>query len=344
MKRAACLALVAVLAASSAAAPADAFLMELLAAKFGGKAPAASAKPVGAASAVVAEPVVAAEPAAAPLAAAPRPMMMMAKPAAMAKPAVAAMAKPAAVAATAKPAAAAMAAAAPAACPPEGFDSAANFDLARYVDGRWYTFAQRPVSYQPPDSLFCVTALYTPIEGGAPAGKGGVDVRNYSNRGGVNGGALGTSGAGGPDAPSRPGGPPAGKEPFAMIALPHPVGGPNSTDPATAASKLIVGPKQFLSAAPAPVLARLLGPNYQIAAFDEAGYQWAVVVSGKPDVPGKGGLCKFGGDSGFWLFSREPVVSAATRAAVEAAAEAKGLDTSDLVAVGQAGCKYEGAR
>lgn len=358
--RRATLALSLVVALLAAAAPADAFLLEFLSAKFGG---ASSAKATAAAAAPAAEPVavtvaVAAAAAPKPAAAAPRPLLaaavaakpavaaaVAAKPAsvaAMAKPAVAAMAKPAAMPAVAA-ASSAAASASSAACPPKNFDSAANFDLSRYIDGRWYTFAQRPVSYQPPESLFCVTALYT-LEDEAKGAEGGVTVRNYSNRGGVNGESMGTSGAGGPEAPSRVGGPPAGAEPFSMIALPHPVGGPNSTNPATAASKLIVGPKAFLQGAPLPVLARMLGPTYQVVAFDEDSYEWAIVISGKPDVEGKDGLCKFGGDSGFWLFSREQVPSEETVAAVQEAAKAVGLDTSDLTPVPQEGCEYEGAK
>lgn len=396
MKRSTALALLAAVLAAALAAPSDAFLLELLAAKFGG----------GASSAGAAAPVAAAKPAAvvapAPVAAAttkpaaPRPLLTKPAPAvvvvaAAAKPAVATKPAPAVVATT-KPAPAVVAAAAepavsaePAAtsegpsCPPKDFDSAANLDLARYIEKRWYTIAQRPVSYQPPDSLFCVSALYTPLDA-AKGAAGGVLVRNYSNRGGVNGGLLGTSGAGkgtaggesgpppevlamlaargGAAGAAGKGGPPAGvltrpaagpggagtAEPFTMIGLPHPVGGPNSTDPETAASKLIVGPKQFLQAAPLPVLAAALGPNYRVAAFDDEDYSWAIVISGTPDVPGKDGLCKFGGDSGFWLFSREPVPSDETREAIEAAAVEIGLDTSDLTPVPQEGCKYEGAR
>jgi lipocalin len=263
----------------------------------------------------------------------------MAKPMTMPKPAAA---KP--VVAAAMPAdAAAMPAATSSACPPQGFDSAADLDLARFVEKRWYTYAQRPVSYQPPDSLYCVSALYTPIDA-AKGPSAGVNVRNYSNRGGVNGAPMGTSGAGGPDAPARVGGPPGGKEPFSMIALPHPLGGANSTNPATAASKLIVGPKAFLQGAPLPVLARMLGANYRVVAFDKANYDWAIVVSGNPSVATDNGLCTLGGDGGFWLFSRAPEPTAETRAAVDAAAKAIGLDTSGLTPVPQAGCKYEGAR
>jgi lipocalin len=358
MRRPTALFALAAIAALAAAAPADAFLLELLAAKFGGGssssagAAAPAPAPVAAAAAEPVAAVIATKPA-------PRPMMMAkpaAKPAAVAAvaaakpaPAVAAAAvaaKPApavaAAAAAATPAAtAAAAAAAPSSCPPAGFDSAANLDLSRYIEKRWYTYAQRPVSYQPVESLFCVSALYTPIdEAKGPAG--GVNVRNYSNRGGVNGASMGTSGAGGPSAPSRIGGPPAGAEPFSMIALPHPLGGANSTNPDTAASKLIVGPKPFLQGAPLPVLARVLGANYRVVAFDDEDYEWAIVISGTPDVDtGKG--CTVSGDGGFWLFSRTPEPSDETRAAVEAAAEELGLDVSGLTPVPQAGCKYEGA-
>jgi lipocalin len=394
MKRATALALLAAILAAALAAPADAFLFELFGAKFG-TAAAAAAKPAAAAAAPVA---VAAKK---PVAAAPRPMMM-----AITKPAVvpATQTKPAVLPtgpmttqtkpqvlptgpARPEPAVGTAAASSSSRCPPDGFDSAANLDLSKYIEKRWYTLAQRPVSYQPPDSLFCVSALYTPLDA-AKGPAGGVTVRNYSNRGGVNGGQLGTSGAGegtagaeqrgppaevlamlaaqaaagGAGAGGGAGGPPAGvamptltrpaagpggagtAEPYEMIALPYPAGGANSSDPATAASKLIVGPKAFLQAAPLPVLARTIGANYRVVAFDEDGYEWAIVVSGTPDVEGEDGLCKFGGDAGFWLFSRAPVPSEETRAAIEEAAVEIGLDTSDLTEVPQEGCKYEGAR
>jgi len=46
-------------------------------------------------------------------------------------------------------------------CPPAGFDSVANFSLARYIAASpWYVIAQLPISFQPVSELYCVRATY----------------------------------------------------------------------------------------------------------------------------------------------------------------------------------------
>jgi hypothetical protein len=78
----------------------------------------------------------------------------------------------------------------------------------------------------------------------------GVTVINYSNRDGVNNNPVGVSGA-------------AGNRTVELFAVPAPTTGP------TAASKLLVGPKQFLAAAPAAAVAQRLGApngNYRVVA------------------------------------------------------------------------------
>jgi hypothetical protein len=78
----------------------------------------------------------------------------------------------------------------------------------------------------------------------------GVNVINYSNRDGVNSNAVGVSGA-------------AGNRSVELFAVPAPTTG------SSAASKLLVGPRQFLSAAPAAAVVQRLGApngNYRVVA------------------------------------------------------------------------------
>ena len=50
----------------------------------------------------------------------------------------------------------------PVVCPPPGFDSVANFSLAKYISGPWYVQQQMLVDYGPAgggeSELFCVRA------------------------------------------------------------------------------------------------------------------------------------------------------------------------------------------
>jgi len=46
-------------------------------------------------------------------------------------------------------------------CPPPGFSTVTNFDLAAFVDGRWWIQQQQPVPYLPASENRCVYAEYT---------------------------------------------------------------------------------------------------------------------------------------------------------------------------------------
>ncbi|KAF8058885.1 zinc finger CCCH domain-containing protein 67 [Scenedesmus sp. PABB004] len=222
----------------------------------------------------------------------------------------------------------------PAACPPPGLDSVPGFDLAAFIAAPWYALAQVPVNFQRPDSFYCVRARYVPVD---PSDLSrGLDVLNYANVGGVNGRAVGVSGA-------------AGNTSFALFALPAPGSGP------TAASKLLVGPKPLLARAPAAAVAsQLRAPNgnYRVVAVGPSsdarlGYKWAIILGGAatPSEPAAGGLCgpSAAKDEGLWLFHRDPRAPAAAVAAMTARAAALGIDTSRLQPVEQRGCRYEGA-
>jgi len=198
-------------------------------------------------------------------------------------------------------------------CPPAGFDSVKDFDLARYISEPWFVQKQIPVQFQPEDTLFCVRAEYIPIDPENPLD--GVLVRNYANRGEVNGPPTGTSGAGGPSAfPGR-----------FIASVPDP------EDP----SKLNVG-FALSETATTP----LFGGPYWVVAIDEDDYQWAIVTSGPPTEASGEGKCIT--EDGFWLFSRMPVDPDSTAVMMEVA-DGLGLDTEKLLDVPQEGCEYEGA-
>jgi lipocalin len=182
-----------------------------------------------------------------------------------------------------------------------------------------------PVKYQPITALNCVTAKYrlsekqnkaTPASLVQPLlrwlryspNQVGIDVFNYANTDRVNG-------------------PPQIGNLSAVIL-----------DPIRYPGQLLVGPS---------FLPRLLwGPYWVIAAGGKTaddGYEWAVVSGGPPKLVGKTGYCKTGNgtnDSGLWIFTAEPIVNAAMIEQLRQIAQGMGFDTSVLVPVNQAGCKY----
>jgi len=186
----------------------------------------------------------------------------------------------------------------------------------RYISAPWYTQKQVVVPFQPKDTFYCVRAEYVPINSSNLLE--GVDVKNYANRGAVNGPATGTSGSGG-----------IGSFPGRFIATV-----PNSND----TSKLSVG-----FAAPGTTM-QIFGAPYWVVGI-APDYSWAIITGGPPESPGANGGCTTAGpmgDSGFWLFARKPVDPVAV-AAMETEAKKLGLDTSVLLPVAQEGCKYESA-
>ena len=171
---------------------------------------------------------------------------------------------------------------------------------------------QIPTTFQSVDTLYCVRAEYVAIDPSKPL-TGGVIVKNYSNRGAVNGPPTGTSGAGGSGS-------------FAGRFL---ASVPNVNDP----SKLNVGFALGNSNTPT------FGAPYWVVAVSPD-YQWAIITGGAAGVTTPSGKCSSAG--GFWFFSRTPVDPSGT-AAMTQEAERLGLDTSVLLDVPQAGCQYVGA-
>ena len=155
-------------------------------------------------------------------------------------------------------------------------------------------------------------------------------VRNYGNKGEVNGPASGTSGA--------------ANSTLKLIAKI-----PDASKP----SKLIVGPS-FI-----PAFKPLFGDYWIVALGSNEGgvYEWAVVTAGPPFNTGtNSGTCYsgcnlnlgcdghvFGSGEGFWIFVRDPLPSSHVIQAAYDAAENLKLDLSKLVKVAHEGCKYTGA-
>lgn len=48
-------------------------------------------------------------------------------------------------------------------CPPPGFDAIPELDFEGYIEARWYSIAQVPVSYQPIEQLYCVYVQYSKV-------------------------------------------------------------------------------------------------------------------------------------------------------------------------------------
>ncbi|KAI8466627.1 MAG: hypothetical protein J3K34DRAFT_524407 [Monoraphidium minutum] len=231
-------------------------------------------------------------------------------------------------------------------CPPKQFDSVANFDLAKFIAAPWYVQNQTVLKYQPKQNLFCVRAKYIPID---PKNLSkGIRVCNFANGGAINKAAMGTCLAKGVK-------PPAGQPPsFEMQGLPWPA---RRSDPATAASKLVVGPANLLATKsaeelvkpPPPGAPRLAGPYWVVAVGKSknaaVGYDWAIVSGGAPSQATINDACipPTKSDDGLWLFTRAPVPPKADVTAMTAAAKALRLDLKALAPVVQAGCTYAGA-
>ncbi|KAG8468729.1 hypothetical protein KFE25_013812 [Diacronema lutheri] len=235
-------------------------------------------------------------------------------------------------------------------CPPAGFDSVANFSLARYIAASpWYVIAQLPISFQPVSELYCVRATYVQANET-------IYVFNEARRGAVDG------------------------EPIAEADLvAHQDDLPEaSANARTADSKLRVGLRYYAfvyqnSSAPhaqravasnlvsqmaddeerlGPDAKRrelldflkryLFGPYWVVDVSDV--YDWAIVTGGPPSVPTSNGLCTTltagFNDIGVWLLHRNPQPPADVVRKMHSRARELGLDTSALQDVAQDGCEY----
>merc|ERR1712070_299166 len=106
----------------------------------------------------------------------------------------------------------------------------------------------------------------------------------------------------------------------------------NSTD----SSRLAVAPCFLPNFLAGPYWVLDVGPNYS----------WAVVIGGQPTVQVEDGCTtKESGtyNSGLWLFTRKQVATKDDLEAMHALLKSKGIATSRLHPVEQAGCEYKGA-
>ena len=191
------------------------------------------------------------------------------------------------------------------------------------------------------NQLYCVRAVYKPRD---PANfKKGTVVYNSANEGSVTGKQVGTV----PDTNATSTGNSFGGQ-TGIVAYPEPYP-KNAT---TAASKLRVLPTFFEGLYQLkPVIPGISGPYWIVATSGDttAPDAWSVISGGPPTTPSNG-ACRTGREgpqtfldvngSGFWIFTRQPVPSAAVVEAARTAAKAIGFDLTPLVNVEQAGCTY----
>lgn len=183
----------------------------------------------------------------------------------------------------------------------------AEFDLDIFIEKTWYVQKQQVNPYQPEDELFCVTATYNRRENDDL-----VSVLNANVKGSVTGEA---------------------NEPTEICS--------EQVD----AGELRVAPC-FLSLI-FPIVA---GPYWVLAVGDN--YEWAIISGGQPEeirdtVDGDvfcttdTGTSFFSTNgSGLWLFTRTPVASDETIAAMEAKLTEFKISTDALQVVPQDGCSY----
>ncbi|GLD92292.1 hypothetical protein PINS_up000825 [Pythium insidiosum] len=205
------------------------------------------------------------------------------------------------------------------ACPPSSFASKPNFNPATYFVGRWYSLYQIPLTFQPLDSFYCVTANYE-IEGAQQQQQPTqttVRVRNASNRGGVNGPRSETTLRAVIKDPSKP----------SQAAV-----GPPFIPPER------YGPYWVVEAG---TYDELLAGKINNCPGDD--YEWAIVTGGVPGVNSNDACVPGTGETnskGFWLLSRVAVVPRDATDKLLELASSKGLDVLALQRVVQDGCTY----
>lgn len=198
-------------------------------------------------------------------------------------------------------------------------DTPDDFDVDKYIEKSWYVQRQQTNTYQPEDDLFCIVARYD-RDGQRQWGRKAITVRNYANKGAVNG--------------------PSPNGDFKLCATPR----FRFRKPA----QLVVAPCYIPSS---------LGGDYWVVAF-EPNYEWAIITAGQPDQEGQcsvdGSLCTLrqdcrigflpctGNGQGLWFFTRERFPDPSVIAAMEEKAAQLGICTAAMKDVVHEGCNYEG--
>lgn len=209
-------------------------------------------------------------------------------------------------------------------CPPAGFDAVKPFELERFVDERWYSLRQLPVSYQPVDQFNCVFAQYN------------IATKRKSLRCRV----FGCS-----DVPE--------------IAVFNSARQGSATGPAVSIKFKATIPdfandpaKANIAPTFLPNFIRGSGTNYWVVAVgsynelsglealpDSTFYEWAIITTALPGAEGANGLCYSAG--GMWFFSRQAAPPDGVLDAMVKVATGLGLDASVLLPVNQAAnCDY----
>lgn len=190
----------------------------------------------------------------------------------------------------------------------------ADVDLDAYISATWYIQQQQVTGYQDEDEFFCVAATYRQEGASVPFFSGDViSVYNYANKNQVNGEATNTANG------------------TVLCA--------REEDESTPGS---------LAVAPCFLPNALAGPYWIVALgyTDSGDLSWAAVSGGQPtEEYDDGCTTKLEGtnNSGLWILSRSPVAADEDIEAARSALSDLGFTLSQLQAVEQNGCSYEGA-
>lgn len=216
-------------------------------------------------------------------------------------------------------------------CPPKDLGTKSTLDLTSFITDRWYAVKQKPVTFQPEETFFCVYAEYTLVEKSKPwycrfASKAKkckgltVQVYNYGNDDKVNGNITDVR----------------------LVA--------KVPDPVNAPAKLKVGPKflpDFLKGSywvlEAGSYDELLNNK---TVFTSTDYEWAIISGGAlngenyDDGEYKGKCSPKAKSDGLWMFSRQAIPPLGVMEKIDALAKSKGIDTSVWKEVKHKGCNY----
>ena len=193
-----------------------------------------------------------------------------------------------------------------------------DLNLSEWTRASWYVQYQQINPYQPVSSLYCVVASYSLQGARVPWFNGTVvSVYNQNNRDRVNGSPN--------FEPGERVSPLCGRDVHAM--------------------------RGKLSVAPCFLPNAFAGPYWVVALANNTRgeYIGAAVIGGNPTVQLSDGCTTpntsatfVGGNSGLWVFARQPVAEAATVASLTGQLRALGVSTSQLMPVDQEGCSYAG--
>jgi lipocalin len=185
-----------------------------------------------------------------------------------------------------------------------------DLDIDSFVEKTWYIQRQQTTAYQPAENLFCVTATYA-LEGAKQYWKDAITVRNYANKGGVNG----------------------------------PSGGGNLCATIKAPGKLVVAPCFLPSHFGGPYWVAAVASDYSwaIIVAGQPNVRGRCGDANLCTTREPSFLSGFGNGEGLWFFTRAQVADQTTLATLEATAAGLGICTAKMLPVVQSGCTYTGS-